>query len=52
MPTDSSLYGAESYAAQEPSERHRIGHGELDEFEAFRAHGILLLSQIDDRPEC
>jgi hypothetical protein len=47
-----SGYGTESCAAQEPSERHRIGRGELNEFEAVRAHGILLLSQIDNRPDC
>jgi hypothetical protein len=47
-----SGYGTESCAAQEPSERHRIGRGELNEFEAVRAQGILLLSQIDNRPEC
>jgi hypothetical protein len=37
-----SGYGTESCAAQEPSERHRIGRGELNEFEAVRAHGIWL----------
>lgn len=42
-------YGAESYAAQHPSRRNRIGRGKLDELEAIPAHGILLLSPIDDR---
>ena len=43
--------GAESRAAQEAGEWHRIGCRELDELEAVRAHRILLLSQIDDRRE-